>query len=227
MKRTIFPSVALLLGTVAACGGNSMMNNPTCATVTCSNGQVCNATSVMCVNPTMPTPSMSLIIDRMGRPAVNTALTNPFGLAKFNGNAETPNTTKDRYNADGNAADWVANWAGNIKLHLGIYDALDDTCGNQAGYGALGQANYTLLSQVLAGDALQVDTSKTTCAQYLGAELAALGAAVSDCGGRKLDYDVVDVTYSALAVGMTSGVTDGIAQTNAPAATFPFMIAPQ
>ena len=86
---------------------------------------------------------------------------------------------------------------------------------------------YATLTGVLAADVLQLDSSRTTCNQYLGVELNALGSANTNCGGRTLSMDVVDVTYSAVAVGATTGVSDGIAQTTAPSATFPFFTAPQ
>lgn len=214
MKRMIFPCVAMLLSAVAGCG-----NSDKCANVMCATGQSCNADTGVCENPAVP--SLGAVIDRMGRPAVNTALTNPFDFY----NNEPADTTKDRYNADGNPQGWLANWTAAIQSELGIYDALDDTCKNQAGY--IFANSYGTLAAVLAGDALQVDTGKTTCNQYLGAELAGLGLPITDCGGRKLNYDVIDVTYSALATGGLSGVTDGINASSAnPATTFPFMVNP-
>lgn len=243
MKRIILPCIAMLLSAIAGCSADDKCASVTCAAgemcdatsgaclsacgmLVCTNGQTCEASSGTCVNPMAPTPGA--LIDRMGRPAVNTALTNPFDLYKPQGGAaEMADVTKDRYNIDANETAWVATWSPAVKLHLGIFDALDNNCGNQAGYNALSQPNYTLLSSVLAGDALQMDASKFTCNQYLGAELAALGAAVMDCGGRKLSYDVIDVTYSALAAGTTTGVNDGpIAENTAPGTSFPYMAAP-
>lgn len=232
MKRIIISGIALLLGTVAGCGTTTSKCESAsgacgCPAAGCSNGQVCDTAANMCVTPAPP--SLGAVIDRMGRPGVNTALTNPFDLyGPQAGSPEMSDVTKDRYNSDGDATTWVATWSPAVRLHLGILDALDNTCGTQAGYGALTQPNYTLLSAVLAGDALQVDTAKTECTTYLGAELAALGAPVMDCGGRKLNYDVIDVTYSALAVGTLSGVTDGpINEHTVAGPTFPFMASPK
>lgn len=245
MKRILLPCIAMLLGAIAGCSADDKCANVSCGTgemcdsasgaclsacgmLVCTNGQTCEAATGMCVNPMAPTPGA--LIDRMGRPAVNTALTNPFDLYRPNGvaNPELADVTKDRYNTDAGETTWVASWSPAVKLHLGIFDALDGTCGNQAGYNALGMPNYTVLSSVLAGDALQLDASIFTCNQYLGAELAALGAAVTDCGGRKLNYDVVDVTYSALAAGATTGVTDGpIGENTGAGAAFPYMASPQ
>ena len=252
MKRSIISCVALLLGSLAACGDPAPVNTNKCANVTCTggqtcdantgmcvggtvdkcmgvsctNGQSCEAATGMCVNPAMPSLAGLTQIDRMGRPAVNTALTNPSDVLKVNGQTEASDVTKDKYNADANVAGWAAAWGPAIKLHLGVFDILDNTCGNQIAYGALTQPQHTLLSVLLSGDALQVDTTQTTCTAYLAAERKALGAAVNDCGGRKLEYDVVDVTYSALAAGVITGVGDGIAQTTAPDTTFPFFKPP-
>jgi hypothetical protein len=242
MKRIIFTGIALLLGAVAGCGSSDKCANVTCgaaescnatsgacenkcATTTCSGGQTCDSAVGMCANPTAPQTAALPLIDRMGRPAVNTALTNPFDYyAPQGGTAELSDVTKDRYNIDGNPAAWSNNWGAAVKLHLGIFDALDDACGDQIAYGALTLPNYTALASILAGDALNVDTTKTTCAMYLGAEVGALSTA-TDCGGRKLDYDVIDATYAALAGA--PGFGDTIAQNTAPAATFPFMANPR
>ena len=111
-----------------------------------------------------------------------------------------------------------------MKLSLGIFDALDNTCGNQTVYGGLSQPNYSLLAQILAGDALQVDTSKTVCNSYLGVEVGS----TTDCGGRKLEHDVIDVTYTALVSGGATAVNDGpIGQNTAPLSSFPFMAPPK
>jgi hypothetical protein len=233
MKRLTFSCLALLVGVAAGCGKEEP-TPPTdkCAAVTCSNGQSCDATDGMCKNPSFPSIASAPLIDRMGRPGVNTALTNPFDVVTmFNGQAESGDATKARYNKDGNPATWVATWAPTIKTHLGAYDALDKTCMNQLAYGALTQPNYTTLSQILAGDALQVDTSKTTCNVYLGAEIGALTTA-ADCGGRTLTMDVIDITYGALVNATTlaanpPGISDGITMSSATAsATFPFMANP-
>ena len=206
-----------------------------CAAVTCSNGQTCNPTSGACENP--PVPTLGMLIDRMGRPAVNTALTNPFDLYRPGGPGmpiEASDVTKNRYNRDGSPANWITNWgarpAGSansaINTHLAILDGLDGgTCGNQLAFNAA--TRYATLTGVLTADVLELDSTRMTCNQYLGVELNALGVANANCGGRTLSMDTIDTTYSALAIGMTTGVNDGIAQSTAPSATFPFFTAPQ
>ena len=75
----------------------------------------------------------------------------------------------------------------------------------------------------LANDVLVVnsDNGFANCG-YLGIE-----AGVTDaCGGRTLSDDVVDISYSVLAIGATSGVSDGVDMDTTPSTTFPYMAAP-
>jgi hypothetical protein len=102
---------------------------------------------------------------------------------------------------------------------------LDTVCGNQllAGPNAVA-GRYDALAGVLADDRLFVNTSVGTCAEYLAVERGV----AADCGGRTLFYDVIDTTYSALAIGMASGVVDGV-DTDEEAHSgdvFPFLAAP-
>jgi len=208
-----------------------------CSGITCTNGQVCSSVSGTCTNPLFP--QLGIQIDRMGRPAVNTALTNPFDL--YNG--QTSDETKAIYNADASPSTWNTTWgsgnnmagtSGPVGLHMAIIDGLDGTCANQFAYGlgsTLGFSKYGLLNLVLSNDALHLDSSQGTCstaagAGYLSVEIAtATGTTNADCGGRKLEHDVIDITYSALARNGTTGVMDNIAQTSVPSATFPFLLA--
>ena len=83
---------------------------------------------------------------------------------------------------------------------------------------------FAPLAGVLAADALQVDTTRTSCAAYLGVEVNALGIMTNtECGGRTLSIDTIDATYGALIGTMTS---DNIAQSTAPSTTFPFFANP-
>lgn len=190
----------------------------------CSDAQTCDAAARKCVdNPAAPVVSGALI-DRMGRPGVNTALTNPFGVYKKvmnDASNEPSNDTKDRYNKDGDAASWDSTWARATAQHIAIFDGLDKICGNQAFFNAVANTFYGTLAAVLAGDALHVDTSKSMCNAYLEVETGAPG-----CGGRRLDYDVMDATYGLLAGG-TAVVTDGVANDSTFLSSFPFLAAPQ
>jgi hypothetical protein len=181
-------------------------------------------------NPTPPAVKNSEI-DRMGRPAINTALTNPFDTL----GSTTVNQAKDEYNANATRTSWTkyvgSPTAGYFSGNLAIFDSLDTVCGNQlAAAGTVGPTRYNGLAGVLADDELFVDTSKTTCTTYLGVELNALNLIPNtDCGGRTPNEDVIDETYSALAIGAASGVTDGVpSDVNGPSSltAFPFLTAP-
>jgi len=174
--------------------------------------------------PVAPTPGA--MIDRMGRPAINTALNNT-----FNADTAATGTAKDNYNK---AA--VTAWSGNsteFAKNLAILDGLDTNCGNQLLAGTTAVAGrYNTLAGVLADDKLYVNTASTTCGQYLAVEANAVNAVPNnDCGGRTLTYDVIDTSYSVLAAGALTGVGDDIAsdsdgniQSNT---AFPFLAAPR
>jgi hypothetical protein len=148
--------------------------------------------------PAAPKPGP--LIDRMGRPAINTALNHP-----FDDNAEAKEMAKHKWNTDEPEA-WTSHQE-EIEKNLAILDGIDTKCGSQllAGPDAV-KGRYSALAGVLADDRLWVNTEGTSCGAYLGVETNAMG----DCGGRTLKYDVIDASYTALA-GTASAVTDGVA----------------
>ncbi|MGE0326197.1 MAG: DUF4331 family protein [Polyangiaceae bacterium] len=155
-------------------------------------------------------PTLGAQIDRMGRPAVNTALIQPIG------DNPAKDAAKDDFNAKTPAdfADFVAE----ISASLAVMDSLNTVCGDQAFYDMT--TGYATLATVLASDALLLNTSQGTCDDYLAVETMAAG----QCGGRALGMDVIDASYSVLAGGGAM-VGDGIAS-DADAnqtATFPFL----
>jgi hypothetical protein len=152
-------------------------------------------------------PALGAQIDRMGRPGVNTALTDPFNL-----NTSTKGATQDAYNAAGAPSQWSASFASRIAGNLAILDSLDTVCGNQllAAPSAV-SGRYNTLATVLSDDQLYVNSGSGTCSTYLAVEANAVGIANTDCGGRTPVVDVIDRTYSVLALGALSGVTDGVA----------------
>jgi hypothetical protein len=174
-----------------------------------------------------PMPTLGTQIDRMGRPAINTALNHTFDPAC----TPTACVPKDTYNADTNVASWATTYVPEFKANLAILDSLDMVCGNQAAYGLGGEADYTALATLLADDQLYVDTSKSTCSTYLAVELNATGLATNtDCGGRMMTYDVIWTTYTATATGkLDNSVTDGLSG-SVPAKTsgtmFPYLAPP-
>ncbi|MES1209541.1 MAG: DUF4331 family protein [Pseudomonadota bacterium] len=168
-------------------------------------------------------PTVGAQIDRIGRPAINTAITDP-----FDANATTHGMKQDMYNAA--TPSTAMSFEAAFESNLAILDSLDMNCGNQfaADKTKTDATRYKPLADVLLDDQLYVDTSSGTCSVYLGVEANATKIIPNtDCGGRTLTADVVDVSYSVLATGMISGVTDGVPMDDkTPAATFPYLAAP-
>jgi hypothetical protein len=160
----------------------------------------------------MPAPPAlgTMQIDRMGRPAINTVMDDSFFPTGTGSPISTP--LKNKYNQDSNPTDWVTNYAGMISKTspgfagpLAVVDSLDMVCGNQLLNDAekMGSpADYAMLAGVLADDELYVNTAGTLCTGYLAVEQGFLGLTNTDCGGRTLTYDVVNLTYSILVFGL-------------------------
>jgi hypothetical protein len=166
-------------------------------------------------------------IDRMGRPGVNTALTNPFFRESVPSEVAHHESVVDAYNADPDPSTWVKAFAPEIAGNLAILDSLDTVCGNQLLSGpSATPGRYDALAGVLADDQLYVNTSSGSCGQYLAVEANYLGIKNNDCGGRTPLEDTIDTTYSLLAEGRLSGVTDGIPSDGdgtASLSQFPFL----
>jgi hypothetical protein len=141
-------------------------------------------------------------IDRMGRPAINTAL---IDLLASTGK-------KDAYNASANPDDWAGQFQAEMAANLAALDTLDGVPGN-----ALLPAN--VLASVLVDDRLVVDASIPTCGAYLAVELGI----PNQCGGRTLARDVMDDTLGAV-VG--PGVSDYVGNDSEFLADFPFLAIP-
>jgi len=103
-------------------------------------------------------------IDRMGRPAINTALNKAF-------TDETPTTTpgtaaKDAYNANSTQTGWVAAFAGELAQNLAILDVVDGLfCGN--GVCETGETNVAGPTQCTA-DCTAVGTAPIGCGNSAG-----------------------------------------------------------
>lgn len=177
-----------------------------------------------------PPPTIGRQIDRMGRAAVNTALTDPFETVV----GMTTDQVKDLYNAASDPTTWVADWRDKIAVNLAILDGLDGVCGNQLLAGSTATAGrYNTLAAILADDELYVNTANGTCGigGYLAVEANAAGVpgTGTDCGGRTPVHNSIDRTYSVLVAGALSGVTNGVTvdvDGNANATTFPFLGSP-
>jgi hypothetical protein len=164
-------------------------------------------------------------VDRAGRAAINPAL-----IQSFNTDITAAGMRKDAYNG-APPANWT-NYSADIAGALGIYDSLDLNCGNQfaaaTGTASIAAGAYDALAGVLADDRLYVNTATGTCGVYLGVEANATGIIPNgNCGGRQPADDVIEVTYSALAIGGITGVDDTVVEnTQALPATFPYLAAP-
>jgi hypothetical protein len=184
-------------------------------------------------------PTLGMQIDRMGRPAVNTALTDPFDVAGLGGipAGKTPDQVKDAYNSEPSEANW-STFSGEIATNLAILDGADTVCGNSIGQ--MGAADsgmrYGFIAGVLADDELYVNSGSGSCALYLAVEANALGvtAAAADCGGRTPTENTIDESYTLLISGVdaflggqviTNGITSD-ADGNPNDTTFPFLGAP-
>ncbi len=178
-----------------------------------------------------PPPSVGAVqIDRMGRAGVNTALTNPFYRESVASEDSQHKLIVDDFNAASDPSQWVARFSSLIASNLAILDSLDRVCGNQVLAGPSPVAGrYKALADILADDQLYVNTASGTCNQYLAVEANAIGIANTDCGGRTPLENTIDITYSVVAVGALTGVTNGItsdADGTASLTAFPFLDRP-
>lgn len=170
-------------------------------------------------------PALGPQIDRMGRAGVNTAVTDPFNL-----NSTTKGANQDGYNASAVPAQWGSQYAARFAGNLAILDSLDTVCGNQLLAGPAPVAGrYGTLASVLADDQIYVNSNSGTCNVYLAVEANAIGITNTDCGGRTPLVDTIDRTYSVLAAGALTGVTDGVdrdADGTHSTTSFPFLLSP-
>lgn len=169
-------------------------------------------------------PTLGKQIDRMGRPAINTAANNT-----FEADSNKAGIAKNAYNEAGDPAQWTS-FSTEISRNLAILDSLDTVCGNQllADAAKNDPSRYAMLSGVLADDRLYVNLAGAMCTTYLGVEANAVGVANMDCGGRTLAYDVIDASYTALATGKLDGsVGDDVPiSVSAEGTQFPYLAAP-
>lgn len=182
-------------------------------------------------------PALGAQIDRMGRPAINTALNHT-----FDPDTAAAGAAKDAYNQDSTQAGWNQ-YVPQMAANLAVFDSLDTVCGNaflaQDGGVNAGPSTavYGALAGITADDRLWLNTAGTACGQYLAVEgtyaagaglLPAALAMPNECGGRTLAYDVIDLTYSAVSIGALAGVGDGVAADpiKTAATAFPYLAPP-
>ncbi len=168
-------------------------------------------------------PKLGAQIDRFGRPAINTALNHTFDV-----DAMKKDAAKDAWNANSDPATW-SDYVTEIEHNLALLDGLDMVCGNQllVDPNIAAPARYKL-APVLANDRLFVNTAGDKCTLYLAVEGNAVGIPNTDCGGRRLSYDVIETSYSVLAAGALNGIDDKVSISEAAKGeTFPHLADPQ
>jgi hypothetical protein len=216
IQTILLAAVATTFAMVVGCSDDN--NNTTTSTAsTSSSGSSSGGAATM--------PTLGAQIDRMGRPAINTA-----GNKTFEPDVEKADIGKNAYNADSDPSKWVAAYVPEIEKNIAILDSLDTVCGNQlmADMTKMDATRYAGLAGVLADDRLYVNTAGAMCTTYLGVEADFLGVKNTDCGGRTLSYDVIDTSYTLLATGALDGsVGDKIDISEAAkGTTFPYLAAP-
>jgi hypothetical protein len=181
-------------------------------------------------DPDPPAINSNHQIDRMGRAGVNTATTAPFFRESVPEEQDAHDQVEDEYNSASDPSQWNTLFAGRIASNIAILDSLDTVCGNQLLAGKdVAPGRYDALAGVLADDQLYVNTASGSCGQYLAVEGNAVGIANNDCGGRTPLEDTIDTTYSVLAIGALTGVTDGVPKDNdgtASITAFPYLDVP-
>lgn len=225
---------AVSLAAVQGCGGGSGetggAGGESTTSTTSTTSSTTSSTSSTSTTSNPPPPAIGMQIDRFGRPAINTALNHT-----FDSDSAAKGAAKDAWNADSNVGTWATTYGPQVAANLAILDSLDTVCGNQllatpvAAGDPIPATRYGTLAGALADDQLYVKTDAAACGGvYLAVEANATGLlANGDCGGRKLDVDVIDISYSALAVGALSGVGDGVdADADTKGTTFPYLANP-
>jgi hypothetical protein len=222
--KSYFAVAAILLG--ASCGDNLKSADANSTIDAPEVPPYCSGC------PDAPALNMTMQIDRMGRPAVNTALNHAFDGSTSNGLAGgTPNANapKDAYNADADPTHW-STYAASFATSLAILDYLDSgltctdgTCaantsnecknqvlynGQPGGGGNPAATSYSTLAGILTDDQLYLDTTKPIAdlpshANYLAVELNVVaGVENTTGGGRAPTNDVIDTSFTALAIGI-------------------------
>jgi hypothetical protein len=252
MKNTLLTLLAI--AAIASCGDNNKL------AADASHDTAPNPDAYCSNCPAVPT--LGPQIDRLGRPAINTALNHGFDPTAAAGSA------KEAYNEDSSPASWQASYAPAFMVNLPLIDVLDtgltcsngtcslnaastpgDGCGNQVLYnggqgGPAMATSYLGLAGILADDQLYLDTSQTVCdiptthQNYLAVEFNVVTTIPNQvCGGRAPTNDVIDTSYSVMAIGIdgfngtnsmfTPAVGDGVGpHADVSNDTFPFLGAP-
>lgn len=159
---------AVLVASVAACSSSSDSGSSAVPDTSGGGGDTAPGTG-----QTGETGVLPVILDRMGRPGVSTALV-------------AANDDKDAYNLEGNPANWASSFTDDLTERATIIDGLDGVMGNSL-------LAPTTIAGLLVDDRLRIDTSIPECDIYLALEIGLGG-----CGGRTLERDVINDTLQHL-----------------------------
>lgn len=146
-------------------------------------------------------------IDRVGRPLISSVISAPL---------------KDSYNAASDPSTWAASFGADLEAGLTALDSADLVAGNAL-------APPSVMGPLLVDDRLKVDLEWSACPGYLGLEFSELVPQphTNDCGGRKLEEDVLDSSLSVLVSGFDPVVSDFVDANDVPFLTvFPFLAPP-
>lgn len=233
MKRIALTTIAFVaslgLLSFAACSSDESTGGPEDAGVDVHDTGPAD-TGPQDAGPPLP-PNLGTQIDRVGRPVITTMLIHAFDEEDASAGA-----ARDAYNAQQDPTKWVEANRAEMQKNLAVLDGLDKgvnggDCGNQllSNTQIEGPARYTPLANMFADDRLWVNSSSSTCSQYMAVELNATELqANTDCGGRMLPYDVIDFMYSVTSGTGLNGLGDQVsavaAKTNGT--TFPYLADP-
>jgi hypothetical protein len=221
MMRKLITAITIVTAALAGCSDDETSTpaaTPDTGTTTTDTGTMTTDTGTMTTDTggmtDAPMPLPTGQIDRMGRPAIATALVT----------AEL----KDQYNKTSTyASPFPTTFTTSFNDSLKFIDGLDGTTD-----WTLSSSGAHPLRDPLLGDFLVVDTGKACPdkGSYLDVELFVLGlrsSANTTCGGRTLNDDVMDTTLTATVTALKSPVKDNVdAATKPGTTTFPYLAAP-
>ena len=169
--------------------------------------------------------SLSVRIERVGRPEIKNLMLGPKQFDQVNRDLEI----RDLYNME-DAFELGESYQGayraRLNANLAFWDGLDGAVD-----WPLDGAGSHPLTELLLADYLVVDAAKPYAEQgsFLEPELAALrGAQHETCGGRTLNDDVMDRLFTLVVnAGNGPGIRDGVdASTRPSSQAFPYLAAP-
>jgi len=169
--------------------------------------------------------TLSVRIERVGRPEVKNLLLGPKQFDQVNRDLEI----RDLYNMEDAfhlGTSYVGAYRARLNANLAFWDGLDGIV-----QWPLDPSGAHPLTELVLADYLVVDPSQPYAehGSFLEIERAVLsGTAPRTCGGRALNDDVIDALYTFwINAGSGPPVSDGVDAASRPASTvFPYLAAP-